>query len=81
MAEVVAKKIHRREVANKELEERERKDREAAKKLQMEEKDAYAEQLRLKEEEEFRRAKEQGKWSMRVLRTKNARRGRKRSTK
>ena len=61
MAEVVAKKIHRREVARaKELEERERRDREAAEKLQMEEKDAYhAEQLRLKEEEEFRRAKEQ----------------------
>ena len=61
MAEVVAKKMHRKELARaQELEDRERKDREAAEKLQMEEKDAYhAEQLRLKEEEEFRLAKEQ----------------------
>ena len=60
MAEVVAKRIHRQELARvKELEDREREDREAAEKFQMEEKDAYhAEQLRLKEEEEFRRAEE-----------------------
>ena len=52
MSEVVAKRIHRQELARaKELEDREREDREAAEKFQMEEKDAYhAEQLRLKEE-------------------------------
>jgi hypothetical protein len=60
MAEVVAKRMHRQEIARaKEIEDRERQDREAAERFQMEEKDAYhAEQLRLKEEEEFRRAKE-----------------------